>query len=240
MKPTLIGKTALMIGLAGVLALPFPALGEVSVEIDEATGEYITYHLMTNSSAKKSRIWDFNREGKKGIYPLNVEGDVLGDGLPVVEENVPGTGLPWAVWDRDGGSQRGLVWSTWNGSAWTPVVAVENRGGGDQGQPCIVFNDHGRPYLAFTQRAESGENVVRFTIFLRTVWAISIPVSGEGEEASSPSIEIVDDATVEITYDLPDGSSMVKTVTFQDPSTITDDVYPFLRDTASVTEGFLF
>lgn len=232
-------KLLVILSAAGLILGAFPAAAEVSVEIDEARGEYLGYHLQSNKSEKNSRIWTFSRPGKRGVYPLNTEGDLIGDGYPLLLENENGDGLPWVVWDRDLGGVRQLVWSRWTPVGWTEVRSLEQRGDGDQSQPCLVFNGSGRPYLAYVQ-PETGSTVVRFTIFLRSVWAISIPVSGDGEEASNPSIEIIDDSTVEITYDLSDGSSKTRTVHFQDPATITDDVYPFLIDTASVTEGLLY
>jgi hypothetical protein len=232
-------KILLLLGLTGLILGSLPALAEVSVEIDESRGEYLGYHLKANNSSKVVKIWTFNREGKKGIHPLNTGGDAIGDGYPLLLENESGDGLPWVVWDRDLGASRQLVWSRWTATGWTEVRALDQRGAGDQTDPHLVFNGTGRPYLAYVQ-PDSGSGVVRFTIFLRSVWALSIPVSSDGQDASNPSIEIIDDSTVEITYDLPDGSSATRTVHFQDPATITDDVYPFLINTASVTEGFLY
>jgi hypothetical protein len=227
-----------LLGFAGALICAPPAPAEVSVEIDEARGEYLGYHVQANKSEKNPRVWSFQRKSKKGIYPLNTDGDLLGDGFPLIRENLTGDGLPWVVWDRDQSGRRVLVWSRWTPQGWGSVQGLEERAGGSQSDPDLVFNSSGRAYLAYVQ-PEAGLGVVRFTIFLKSAWALSIQVSSTGEDASRPSIVILEDATVEVTYLRADGSSTTRTVHFQDPGTITDDVYPFLIDTASVTEGIL-
>ena len=80
-------KLLLLLGAASLVPGLPPALAEVSVELDEARGEYVGYHLQANKSSKNARIWTFNREGKKGIYPLNTGGDLIGDGYPLIREN---------------------------------------------------------------------------------------------------------------------------------------------------------
>jgi hypothetical protein len=217
-----------------------PAVAEVSVEVDPGTGEYRDLHLLMNSSSPKPKIWHFNRTGKKGLHPLNPQGDLNGDGLPVVLENANGDGLPWAVWSRptEGGASR-MAWSRWSPGGWTGIATVAPQGSSDESSPALEFNSGGRPYLAFLRERPDGTQEVRFTLFLMTDWAVSIGVSAHAEDASRPSINIVSDQTVEVSYWLPDGTERTVTVAFADPHTITDDVYPFLTDTATITMGIL-
>jgi hypothetical protein len=165
-----------------------------------------------------------------------MDGDLGGDGYPEIVENETGDGLPWVVWDREIGLRRLLVWSRWTGEAWSTIRAVEGTRTG-QSHPDLAFNSAGRAYMAFEQETSDGRGEIRFSIFLKTVWATTIQVSRDDEDASNPVLTIVDDETVEISYSLSDGSSVTRTVTFPDPGTITDDVYPFLKDAAVINDG---
>src|SRR5262245_57853978 len=102
-----------------VLLVCAPTQAEVSAEVD-AFGNYVRTVLVTNSSARRQKIWSPFRSRATRLM-LNSGGDSSGDLWPTIVES-PLDGKPWVVWSRFDGSDYDLAWSRFKDGAWTAVA----------------------------------------------------------------------------------------------------------------------
>jgi hypothetical protein len=207
-----------------LLALGAPARAEVSAEVD-AFGTYVRTLVVTTGSARRQKIWTPVRSRTTRLM-LNPEGDTTGDLLPVVRES-PLNREPWVVWSR--GNGRGdfdLAWSRFHRGAWTPVTNLLPLDSSlADVEPVLVFNDIGRAHVAWW-RSDGSAGRVYVSLFLDTRWMLPLMVSDLGEDARQPSIGILPDRRIQVTYTTPAGR-VTKIVTPNAGTTITDDINPF-------------
>lgn len=211
--------------IVAVALLATPVVGEVSAELDES-GEYLGMLIRANSSTKNLRVWTVPKE-KEHFYPLNRGGDGNGDLWPLVAESPLEGSRPWVVWSRFTGTGFDLAWARWvdDASGWSSIAWVSQPEVRDQLDPAIDFDTDGRPFLVWWEEDTTGASQVYLSLFLDTVWSAPYLVSPDGVDASFPTVTVIDDNTVEVTYDTPEGPQS-RTVKFQRPATITDDVAP--------------
>lgn len=210
--------------LAGSLLAAVPARAEVSAETDGA-GSYMRMAVFINASVKNVRIWSA-AHARTGYWPLNPAGDLSGDLFPYVAENPVNQRWPWVVWSHFNGADFDLAFSQWTGSGWSPIAPVElGVDTADALDPRVSFDVAGRPHLVW-DATRGGPSQVYLSIFLSTRWMTPFLVSDPGEDASTPSVVVQTDGTIQVTYDTP-GGTVTKTIRFLHPSTITDDITPF-------------
>ncbi|HZN55750.1 MAG TPA: sialidase family protein [Candidatus Polarisedimenticolaceae bacterium] len=230
-------KTACRLIAVGALALLAPSMplqAEVSAETD-AFGNYLRTVIFTTASVKSNlRIWAINRV-KLNYHPLNPAGDLTGDLFPLVAENAAQQRWPWVVWSRFNGHDYDLVWSRWMGTAWSPVSTIEPGPGPDDAvDPAIAFDAGGRTHMVWLSRG-TGAAQVNLSIFLSTHWMMPFRVSDTTDDAFAPSITVLPDGTIQVTYDTARGT-VTKLIKFAKPRTITDDITPF--NTLSITATY--
>lgn len=230
-------KTArrlLAIGALALLAPCAPLRAEVSAETD-ALGHYLRTVVFTTASVKNNlRIWAVNRI-KANYSPLNPAGDLTGDLFPLVAENSAQQRWPWVAWSRFNGRDYDLVWSRWLGTGWSPVSQIEPGPGPDDAiDPDIAFDAGGRTHMVWLSRG-SGPAQVNLSIFLSTHWMMPFRVSDATDDALNPTVTVLADGTIQVSYDTPRGR-VTKIIRFAKPKTITDDITPF--NTLSVTATY--
>lgn len=206
---------------------PAPARAEVAAETD-ADGAYRRTIVLGNASDKNFRVWHVTRAADHTV-PLNPSGDLNGDLWPVVLEVPHDDRRPWVVWSRFNGSDYDLAWSRWQeNGGWTDVAWV-TLAPAMPGNDLTPNLDHGpsdgRPYVVWTNDT-GGAREVYLSIFLSTRWMQPYRVSDVGEDATYPTVRVLDDDTVEVTYETPAGPR-TRTLRFLRPTTITDDANPF-------------
>jgi hypothetical protein len=209
--------------LVGAVVLA-PARAEVSAETN-AFGQYVKTVIYASASTRNPRIWSASRL-RFGRTPLNPRGDAIGDLFPVVSENAAQQRWPWVMWSRFNGHDYDLVWSRWLGAGWSPIAPVEAApAGGDAVDASLAFSADGRAHAVWLSRG-AGPAQVKLSYFLATQWMAPFPVSDVGEDAANPSMVILPDGRIEVSYDTA-VAHVTKIVAFARPSTITDDISPF-------------
>lgn len=209
-----------------VVAALSMAHAEVSAELDSA-GNYLRTVIIANASTRNVKVWAVGRSRADAV-PLNPYGDANGDLWPVIEENPMNGRLPWVVWSRFNGRGFDLAWSNFSKRAWSPLSWVESAStAGDDLDPDVSFDVDGRPHLAWW-RNENGVGRVYLSLFLVTHWMAAYPVSDPGVDSINPEITVLSDRRIQVDYDTPAGH-VTRIITFNRPSTITDDIEPFGR-----------
>jgi len=90
--------------------------------------------------------------------------------------------------------------------------------------PDLAFDAGGRPFLTWW-RDDNGQGRVYLSLFLVTQWMIAYPVSEPGVNARFPSIVVLPDGEIVVTFETDEGI-IEQTVIFDEPVTITDDIDP--------------
>jgi len=224
----------LSVALALVVLAP-TASAEIAAETTP-DGAYWRTVARGNASTKNLRIWGMARESAD-VHPLNPGGDVNGDLWPAILE-VPQDGMrPFVVWSRFNGYDFDLAWSRWNDdTGWAEIrwVAGPVPAPGDDLDPVLAGDPvRGRPHAVWW-RDVGGRGEVYLSLFLVHRWMQPYLVSDAGEDARFPSVELLDETTIRITYETPAGTR-VRVVKFHPPTTITDDLNPleYLKNQAS-------
>jgi len=212
--------------------------GALRAEVSAETvlfGNYIrTVVSSSNTLATKGlRIWSVSRI-RPTYWPLNPNGDFMGDLWPNIAENPVQGRWPWVTWSRYNGSDYDLAWSRWTGRGWTPLASVELTVGTDDAlDSAIAFDQVGRPYLVWVSKPRVGPAQVNVSMFLSTRWMAPFQVSDTGQNATDPTIAITMDGNIEVTYETEAGE-VTRVVRVTRPWTITDDITPF--GTLSIAE----
>ena len=213
-----------------MLGLSLEAWAEVRA-ITDRSGNYRTTRVLTRHDASSHRlevasrtpsIWrPVGRGG--GALALNPGGDLTTDSWPVIAEPRQRPHHPWVFWSRMNGTHYDLAWSKWTRSGWTPVNWLYPGIPGDDLDPEVVFDDTGRPYVAWwTNRDGSGQ--IFFSMFLETRWMTPLRISDGSVDARHPMLSITP-TEITIGYRTPDGSEVFE-LGFARPTTITDDIDP--------------
>ena len=134
--------------------------------------------------------------------------------------------IAWAVWSRLDQMDHELVWSRWTAGGWrmTSWVYPVNPEPGHDVDPDLAFDADGRPFLTWW-RDDNGQSRVYLSLFLVTQWMIAYPVSEPGVNARFPSIVVLPDGEIVVTFETDEGI-IEQTVLFDEPVTITDDIDP--------------
>lgn len=199
---------------------------EVSAEVD-AFSKYVRTVVLSNASAKSTKIWSAQRSHLHRV-PLNIGGDQNGDLWPAIVEIPYDPKHAWVVWSRFNGSEYDLAWSRWGEGGWDPIRWLDPEPpfqAGDDLDPSLTLDSAGRPHVAWW-RDEEGTGRVYLSWYLSTQWMMAFPVSDLGVDSRRPTIEVLADGKIRVTYETPEGS-VAKIVFFTGESTITDDINPF-------------
>lgn len=171
---------------AGVILAILPSMvrAEVAVQLDRR-GAVKNVVTLFRTSGPRPVIWGQVRGRVPMQVMLNPLGDTYGDLAPTLAIN-PVTGRPWAVWPRNEGNQKRLVFSAWDGKGWTAPLPVAQPDilGYDQLEPRLVFDAAGVPYLVFTEAAPRGR--VLFVTVTRGQWAPPLLLSDKGVDSRQP------------------------------------------------------
>jgi hypothetical protein len=204
-----------------------PTRAEVAAELTD-DGAYRRTVVLGNASEKNFKVWHVSRAAEHAV-PLNPQGDLNGDLWPVILEVPQDDHRPWVVWSRFNGTDYDLAWSRWRADGgWTDiswVTLVPAMPGHDLTPNLDHSNRDGRPYVVWANESGAGSEVY-LSMFLSTRWMQPYRVSDVGENAAYPKVDVLDDDTVEVTYETPAGPR-TRTVRFVRPATITDDANPF-------------
>lgn len=205
------------------LGFALEARAEVAVETD-AYGNYVRTTILANASVRQLRVWRVRRHGW-GVHPLNPDGDRNGDLWPTVGENPANRRYPWVIWSRFNGYNYDLAWARWKRGSWTPIQWVsDTTTPGDDLNPSLTFDMTGRPYTAWW-RDEGGVGRIYMSFFLVTHWMPPLMLSDLGIDSRNPQIVVLSDGSLEVQYRTPTGNE-VRLVSFNDSTTITDDLNP--------------
>jgi|SoiMethySBSTD1v2_1073268.scaffolds.fasta_scaffold19309_2 hypothetical protein len=201
---------------------------EVSAETD-LFGNYIRTVVTSTSSVslnKSLRVWSVARI-RPTYWPLNPNGDFIGDLWPNIAENPVQSRWPWVTWSRFNGSDYDLAWSRWTGRGWSPLATVEMAPGDDDAlDSAIAFDQVGRPYLVWVSKPRTGAAQVNVSMFLSTRWMAPFRVSDTFENATDPTITILPDGNIVVMYETAVGQ-VTREIRVTRPWTITDDITPF-------------
>lgn len=220
--------------LVSLLALAWgvdgPARAEVAAEVD-VQGNYVRTVVFSNASVHRARVWGVPKEKKIGFRNLNPDGDQNGDLWPLIVDQTVGERKPWVLWSRFNGQDFDLAWATFQAGSWREVAWLEAAppAVGDDLDPDADFDADGRLHTVWW-RNEGGIGQVYLSVFLVTRWMPAYRVSDPSMDSVYPSIALLPDGKIEVTFDTP-GGRVVRVIAFARPSTITDDVTPFGRMT---------
>ncbi|HEX5042835.1 MAG TPA: hypothetical protein VFV75_08000 [Candidatus Polarisedimenticolaceae bacterium] len=212
-------------GLAAlaVLLVCAPARAEVSAEVD-AFGNYVRTVVVTAGSARRTKIWSPFRSRSTRLM-LNSTGDATGDGWPAILES-PVDGKPWVVWSHFDGADFDLAWSRFGEGNWEPVKSLLALDSSDPDlDPVLAFDDGGRPYVTWWRNSPA-QGRIYVSLFLTTRWMIPLQVSDPGEDARTPTLVVLPDRRMQVSYSTP-GGTVTKLVVLNAGATITDDINPF-------------
>jgi len=209
---------AVLGGITGVLA-------EVSSEVDPQ-GNYVRMIVVSDVLHKSPRIWSVQNT-RPEYLPLNPDGDVNGDAWPLILENPADRNHPYVIWSRFTGAEYDLAWSRWLNGQWTEVSWVENRPSiaGDDLDPSGTIDRDGRPFVSWW-RDEGGSGRVYVSLYLTTQWMVAYPVTEPWEDGRYPGIHVDGAGNIRVSYETP-GGPVTRTVVFERPDTITDELNPF-------------
>jgi len=185
-----------------LILLPAAARAEVSVLVD-GHGRVKRVVYLTKVSGRSTVVWKQVRPRVPFEEMLNPLGDTTGDLSPTIAVH-PGTGQPWVVWPRNEGNQKRLVYSTWDGKAWTAPqrIATPDIMGWDQIEPRLLFDAAGTPYLVFTEAARNGR--ILFTTVARGAWTPPLPLSDGKVDSRTPGAVVLGDS-LQVTWSTPVG-----------------------------------
>jgi hypothetical protein len=130
-------NTLILVILLAVLAAP--AVAEVLVTPGNNP------RLVIN--ARNGQIWTPVRNVPEENF-LNPQGDLRGDGAPSGAVN-PATQMPEVAWSRNDEGLFEVVFSHWDGTAWTPFETV-GQGGGSHLTPRLFHDGDGSRYVFWT------------------------------------------------------------------------------------------
>lgn len=210
---------AVLCGLATTQA----TRAEVSAEVSSA-GAYLRTVILANESVKNLRVWSVARS-RTGLVPLNPAGDSSGDLWPVFRESPTLDRWPWVVWSHFNGSDFDLVWSRWSETGWTPTAPVEGLHDVDAIDPDLTFDLDGRAHTVWVS-VDGVSSSVYLSRYLATIWMDPYLISDPAEIASNPSVIVMPDGGIHVSYDTPAGR-VTRVIRFVQTDTITDDITPF-------------
>jgi len=224
-------RTYLKVALPGLLVLGFfaQATAEVSVQTDRR-GRYLGTSVVTAGTADNPQPWGTatssgrSRSARSGAT-LNLSGDRIGDGWPVVVEQPTAPHFPWVIWSRSNGADYDVVFSRWTTWGWMPIEWLPNRPQpGDDFDPVLSFDAKGRAVAAWWNESD-GQGEVFVSIFLKYRWSSPVSVSAAGVDARYPALERDSKGRLTLSYETPAGVT-VHPLRFDVPVTITDDINP--------------
>ena len=184
------------------LAIAGWVYAEVAVELDKR-GNYRHVLILQGLQGKKPIIWQPVREAENARLILNPRGDEVGDLAPVVREH-PGSGMPWAVWSLNDGTDYEIAYSFFNGRQWVATRMVET---GDNPahdlDPDLAFTRGGAGILAWW-RATPVPQV--FLSFLENgAWSAPVRISHPEIDSRHPTVRLVGPDVV-VTYQTKAGA----------------------------------
>ena len=203
-----------------------PALAEVSVRTDR-NGDYLaTQVFYAGAYGAETKIWSPRGRGVlRKVEVLNALGDSNGDLWPSICESSLRPHHPLVVWSRFNGVEYDLAWSIWTGERWRDVEWLFGRTDpGDDLDPALVFDSAGRPYAVWW-RDVGGDGQVFASTLLVDRWTKPFLISDPSLDSRYPSIEVDEADQLTVTHETKDGT-VVQTLSFEFPDTITDDINP--------------
>jgi hypothetical protein len=226
----MIMRRGLFAATLALVALSFGLESRAEIRVvTDRNGDYRETRIlmpdMLAFGAGASNVWTpVGRVGKDAT--LNPTGADNRDLWPAIAESKGSANRAWAVWSRLDGLDYDLVWSRWTDDGWQRIEWLDEgtAGQGDDLDPYITFDINGRTYVAWW-RAEGDFGRVYLSMFLVTQWMTAFPVSDFDVDSRYPSVEVLSDGTIFVKYETPEGT-VVHTVVFDEPVTITDDIDP--------------
>lgn len=182
---------ALLAGIAG------PGRAEVSANrIDAYSVSTLLGVIGEGPDPIDPTCWKVIRDGLTGEI-LNAEGWVRGDGRPDFSwfEN----GYPFVAWSRLEGPDLDIVYSEWDGAAWTPQQPVATSPGDDL-DPRVFVEPGGAVHVAWWKAGTPDAVFYSSRAFAEGAWAPPVRVTTELEAGRRPSVAVLD-GVVRVAYE---------------------------------------
>jgi len=173
--------------LAAAVVATDPARAEVRVSLTGSPQKRVSAVIEMWDLDGTNGIWSKVTSGDDFLI-LNPGGHAHGDGPPSIQINSV-TQLPEAVWAFKIGRAMEIVWSRFDGEAWTSPVALTS--GGRSFDPRLSIDDAGNRRVAFWRRGLSQEPDGLYVTTLphaETQWWLPQRISLEGVPTRRPDI----------------------------------------------------
>lgn len=173
--------------LSVAVCLTVPLQAEVSV-VTDTHGKYIKTLVLVEARQGRKYFWDPVALEIKPRFLLNVGGDRMGDGPPVVLEQ-PGSRQPWVVWSASDGQDREIAVATWSRGQWQGPELLERIDNDfDDLGPRLAFDAQGRPVVTWWRNEPVPK--VYLSLLQKGVWSTPILISDVATPARFPAIRI--------------------------------------------------
>ncbi|HEV8376159.1 MAG TPA: hypothetical protein VGR38_08020 [Candidatus Polarisedimenticolia bacterium] len=172
----------------------------------DSHGKYVKTLVLGEALGGRRIYWNPVSVGVEPRFLLNVGGDIMGDGPPVVVEQ-PGTRQPWVVWSASDGQDREIAVATWSQGRWQGPELVERLDNTiDDLGPRLAFDGEGRPVVTWWRN----EPVPRIYLstFRNGVWSTPISISDPATPSRFPSIRVQGSSAI-VSFSTPRGRSVL-------------------------------
>jgi hypothetical protein len=141
--------------------------------------------------APDGQVWAPVRKAPEHFY-LNPDGDLRGDGAPSAAVN-PATGMPEVAWARNDDGQFDIVFSHWDGAAWTVFETVAE---GDHTHlaPRLFHDGNGSRYVLWTAWKDGVSAALVSTSTVDGAFSTPKVLDGDRYEGRYPSALVVEDS----------------------------------------------
>lgn len=199
-------RAGVVLGILSVAAcLTVPLKAEVSV-VTDIHGKYIKTLVLGEARGGRKYFWDPAALGIEPRFLLNVGGDRMGDGPPMVLEQ-PGSRQPWVVWSASDGDDREIAVATWSQGQWQGPELVERIDNSfDDLGPRLAFDAQGRPVVTWWRNEPVPR--VYLSVLQKGVWSTPIAISDAATPARFPAIRIQGFNAV-VSFSTPRGRTVV-------------------------------
>lgn len=191
----------------GIAALALAAVtgwvfGEIAVELDKK-GRYRHVVILQGMEGQEPIVWRQVREDGETRLILNPRGDEVGDLSPSVREH-PVTGLPWAVWSLNDGTDYEIAYSLFNGQQWVVTRRVEAADNPYHDlDPALAFTSDGVGVVAWWRAAPTPQVYVSFQ--KEGQWSPPVLISDPEVDSRHPRL-LVRGSDLTVTYETQAGS----------------------------------
>jgi hypothetical protein len=224
----------------GIAALALAAVtgwvfGEIAVELDDK-GKYRHVVILQGMEGQEPIVWRQVRSDSDPMLVLNPRGDEVGDLTPSVREH-PGTGMPWAVWSLNDGTDYEIAYSVFNGRQWVVTRRVEE---GDNPHhdldPVLEFTRGGVGVVAWWRATPVPQVFLSYQV--RGAWSPAIAISDPEVDSRHPRLQVRGKDLV-VTYETQVGTDSISLSgsRFERTSGATEECNPEISPDCDISDG---